>query len=268
VTASATDPTRRFTNRVANYRRWRPGYPDEVGEVLRACAGLAPDVQVADVGSGTGIASALLLRQGCTVFAVEPNDAMREAAEREFAGEPRFRSVRGTAEATTLPAGSMRLVLAAQAFHWFDPRATRLEFERILEPGGWAALLWNDRCPDADPFARAYEALLRDFGTDYEQVRHRAGARCDAPSLFQGPFQVRCFANAQAFDFEGLRGRLLSSSYAPAPGHPRHSDMLAALKRVFDAHELQGKVQLVYETLLFLGHISDQAVGKLPASRV
>ena len=265
MTSTPPHPTQRFTDRAADYGRYRPGYPDEVGEVLRAEVGLRTGSVVADLASGTGISSELLLRLGCTVLAVEPNEAMRTEAERRFENEPRFRSVTGTAEATTLPGGSVRLALAAQAFHWFAPREARREFGRILEPGGWAALLWNDRRTDVGAFAEAYEGLLREFGTDYEQVRHRAGGPREPREFFDGPYQTHRFPNEQLFDFPGLRGRLLSSSYTPASGHPRCDAMLEALEAIFDTHHENGHVRLVYDTRLHLGRVATAGASGLRA---
>ena len=167
------DPTQRFSSRVENYVRFRPGYPPAVLDVLRAECALTRDSVVADVGSGTGIFSEFLLGAGCTVLGVEPNDEMRRAAEGTLARQTRFRSVPGTAEATTLPERSVDLVTAAQAFHWFDRARTRAEFRRILKPRGWTALVWNDRQLDSTPFLRGYEALLQRFGTDYLAVLDR-----------------------------------------------------------------------------------------------
>ena len=249
-----TDPTLRFSNRVEHYVRARPGYPAAILKLLESECGLSPVSVVADVGSGTGIFSRLLLERAGRVFAVEPNRAMREAAERAFANEPRFESRDGTAEATGMPVASVDLVTAAQAFHWFDLVKARREFGRILRPGGWIVLLWNERENDASPFMRAYEALLREFGTDYERVS-RLLVDADAVRVAIGiePLHLRTFENAQTLDRDGLRGRLLSTSYVPAPGAPRHDEMLAALERLFGAHQRDGTVTLVYRCDVYYG---------------
>ncbi len=250
----ARDPTQRFSDRVDDYERYRPGYPEGVLGILRAGAGLAPAAVIADIGAGTGISTELFLRNGNAVFAVEPNREMRAAAERRLGGRPGFASVAGTAEATTLPAASVDGIVVAQAFHWFDPVGARAEFRRILRPGGWVALLWNTRRKDT-PFARAYEALLEQFGTDYAQVKHE---RVDEPALaafFARGFTRQSVPNFQILDDEGLRGRLQSSSYAPAAGHPRHGPMLAELARIFRDHQRDGHVRVEYETQLFVGRI-------------
>ena len=251
------ESTTRFSNRVADYVRYRPGYPEGLIQTLRDEAGLKPSSVVADIGSGTGISTELFLRLGCVVLAVEPNREMREAAEAQFREQPPFHSINGTAEATSLEAASVNLVVAGQAFHWFDVERTRTEFARILRPGGLVALFWNSRHLDTTPFLKNYEKLLQDFATDYQQVDHK---RIDASVLkdfFGGDhFQTRTFPNSQTFNFEGLRGRLLSSSYAPTAGHPRHTLMLRKLERLFRDHESGGQVRFDYDTELFFGRIT------------
>jgi len=253
------DPTRRFSDRVADYVRYRPGYPEALLRALEEEAGLGPGSTVADVGSGTGISTELLLRSGATVFAVEPNDAMRAAAEARLGAEPRFRSVAGTAEATTLPDASVDLVAAGQAFHWFDRERFRAECRRVLRPsseGDRIALFWNARQTESTPFLREYEALLRRFGTDYERVDHLRLGPADFDPFFGGPYESRRYPSEQVFDFEGLRGRLLSSSYTPGPGHPDHEPMLAELRRLFDRHQEGGRVRFEYDTELHLGRLA------------
>lgn len=250
-----TDPTQRFTSRVENYVKYRPGYPAEVLAILAAECGLTPAWRVADIGSGTGILSELFLRNGNTVYAVEPNRAMREAAEKALAGYPNFLSIDGAAEATALAGASVELVAAAQAFHWFDPAGARAEFARILRPGGWVALIWNERRTRGTPFLEDYEALLREHAGEYALKNIRQ--HIDEPVLagFFGArgYREHCAENSQKFDFEGLRGRLLSSSYAPEPGHPRHAPMLAALRAIFDRHQRCGRVRFDYDTRIFMG---------------
>lgn len=247
----SSDATTRFSDRVADYVRYRPSYPDALFDVLREETGLAGAADVADVGAGTGIASALFLARGHAVYAVEPNEAMRAAAEAALGGHPNFRSLAGTAEATGLADGCVDLVVAAQAFHWFDPAPTAREFARILRPGGHVALIWNTRRTDS-AFLQAYEALLLAYATDYGAVDHRRiEARALRDSFGRAPVR-RTLPNEQRFDRDALRGRLLSSSYAPAPGHPRHTPMLDALDAIFDAHADAGEVVVAYDTELYV----------------
>lgn len=251
--AELPDPTTRFSDRVEDYVRYRPSYPPEVIGTLAEEAGLASGVPVADVGSGTGIFSALLLERGAVVHAVEPNAGMRRAAEERLGSDPRFHSVAASAEATGLTDGSVHLVVAAQAFHWFDIEAARLEFGRILAPDGQVAIVWNRRRDDSSAFLREYEALLHRFGTDYSRVDHRRVDPVRLLDFFGGSFEARSFPSSQRLDRQGLRGRLLSSSYVPAADHPDREPMLAELERLFDEHQRGGLVSIAYDTQLFFG---------------
>ena len=244
-------PSERFSNRVADYVSGRPGYPDAAARWLIETFALAPGALVADVGAGTGISAELFLRHGLAVTAVEPNQAMREASMARLGSNPRFRAVAGTAEATTLSAASVAVVVAAQAFHWFERAAFRAECARILVPAGIVALLWNVRRVAGSPFAAGYEALLREFGTDYLTVRHENVTEAELAAFFGGPFERRVLDNVQVLDRAGLRARLLSSSYVPAAGHSRHEPMLAALEALFDAHQHDGTVAMEYELRVY-----------------
>ncbi len=239
--------TGRFSNRVRDYVDGRPGYPDAVVSWLAETFGLGPSSTIADIGAGTGISTALFLRHGFTVVAVEPNDAMREAAVAALGSDPRFRAVAAPAEMTTLPAASVDAVVAAQAFHWFDRAAFRAECARILRPQGGVALLWNVRRADGSPFVADYEALLRTYGTDYLTVRHENITEEELARFFEGRLERRVFENIQFLDRDGLRARLLSSSYVPAVGHERHEPMLAALEGLYQAHHQHGVVRMEYE---------------------
>ena len=246
----------RFTNRVDDYVKGRPGYPPGVVETLRSRCGLVPAWTVADIGAGTGISTAMLLDAGCTVIAVEPNTVMREAAASRLGGNPRFRVIDAPAEATMLPDRSVDLVFAAQAFHWFDRPRFRAESLRILKRGGAAGLIWNIRLPDATPFAAAYEALIREFATDYLTVRHENVKEDEIAAFFGAPYENHAFDNVQVLDRAGLRARLVSSSYVPGAGQPRHDEMAQALDRLFDTHARDGVVELPYVARLFVGRPS------------
>ncbi|MFD2613875.1 class I SAM-dependent methyltransferase [Paenibacillus gansuensis] len=250
------DSKERFTNRVDSYVKYRPGYPVEALDYLYAKVGFRRDSVIADIGAGTGIFSALLLERGSSVIAVEPNGAMREAAVRVLAEEPRFRTVAATAEHTGLPERSVDFIVCAQSFHWFDRPAAQAEFARILKPGGKAVLIWNSRLTSGTPFLEQYEQLLREYGTDYERVQHKnIDESALVPFFAPGSFQVKRFPYRQLFDFEGLCGRLQSSSYAPPPGHDRYEPMIKALKDVFDRTKREGLVSFDYETEIFWGEM-------------
>jgi SAM-dependent methyltransferase len=251
-----TESTRRFSSRVEDYVRYRPSYPPALVELLRAQCGLSQASVVADIGSGTGLLAELLLRYGSHVFGVEPNREMRAAGERLLSGYPNFASVDGTAEATTLAAQSVNIVTAGQAFHWFDQARARVEFARILRPAGWVVLVWNERRSASTPFLAAYERLLQDYATDYAQVDHkRIGQESIGVFFAPGSFEVASFENRQVFDFDGVKGRLLSSSYAPEPGHPLHQPMIEQLHAIFDAHQSGGQVSFDYDTMVYYGRL-------------
>ncbi|MFL5328113.1 MAG: class I SAM-dependent methyltransferase [Gemmataceae bacterium] len=243
------DSTNRFSDRVADYVRYRPGYPEPLYQALA----LDPSAIVVDIGSGTGISSEFFLRHGHQMIGVEPNEAMRQAAESQFSHDARFKSVAGTAESTTLPDDCADLIVAAQAFHWFDRVKARAEFMRILRSGGRVAVIWNTRRTSSTPFLRDYESLLREFGTDYDRVRHDSLDRAAIAEFFRGPFQSFRFDNGQEFDWEGLQGRLRSSSYVPSPDHPRHQPMMEQFAKVFEQHAVSGRVMFQYDTELFIG---------------
>ncbi len=251
-----TDSTLRFSNRVENYIRYRPGYPQQVLEVLENDCKLTPASVVADIASGTGIFTRMLLDHGNKVFGIEPNREMRDAAERLLAAYPNFTSIAGTAEDTTLPMQSVDFASAAQAAHWFDLPRARHEIARILKPGGWAVLVWNERSTDTTPYLRAYEQLLNTYGTDYQQVRHEnTTAKIDsffAPS----PFEERTFEMQQNFNYLELEGRLLSSSYAPLEESDNYATMLTELHRIFDEHQVNGRISMEYRTRMYYGRLS------------
>lgn len=250
------NPAQRFSSRVDNYVRYRPGYPPEVLELLKSECGLRPDSVVADIAFGTGILTHMLLAKGNRVFGVEPNSAMRRAGEELLAHYPRFTSIAGTAEATTLAHQSVDFVTAAQSAHWFDREKARCEFVRILKPGGWVVLLWNERRTDSTPFLRDYEKLLLTYGTDYQDVRHEHTTAAIAMFYAPSPFQAHVFENRQEFDYPALEGRLLSSSYTPQADDPNHAPMLCELHRLFDSHQVNGHVTFEYDTRVYYGQLA------------
>ena len=250
------DPTSRFSNRVRDYIKHRPGYPRALVTLLEEDCGLTRDSVVADMGSGTGILSELFLSAGVRVYGVEPNREMREAGERLLAAYENFLSVGGRAEETTLDDDSVDFVTAGQAFHWFDPASARREFRRILKDGGWAVLVWNDRRTEGTPLLAEYERLLLEYGTDYKEVSIKWAAEENIKTLF-GASEVltKTFDNEQVLDFDGLKGRLMSASYAPLQGHPNHEPLMRELAALFERHQRGGRVVVEYDTKVFYGRL-------------
>jgi len=250
-------PTERFSSRVENYVKYRPSYPQAVIDLLQTDCGLTPQSKVADIGSGTGIFTALLLKTGAQIYAVEPNKEMREAAESTLQTNENFHTIDATAEQTTLPGHGIDLITAAQAFHWFDIPPTRAEFQRILKLNAQVALIWNDRHVDTNPFLQEYERALETYGTDYSEVNHRNTQR-DAPSAFFGPggYTLKTFPNVQTFGWEGFQGRVLSSSYVPQEGHPNHQPLIEEIRRIYDKYNQNGNVSFEYTTEVYHGPLT------------
>lgn len=248
---NSTNPVERFSNRVENYVRYRPGYPDEALQLFRDEIGLTKESVIADVGSGTGLSAKMFLENGNTVYGVEPNASMREAAEEFLKDYPNFNSIDGTAENTSLDNSSVDFVIAAQAFHWFDPEATREEFKRILKPNGYIALIWNERQLDSTAYLQEYEQILLKFANDYTKVRHENVNEEVLAGFFQQDFRRATFENVQIFDYEGAKGRLLSSSYMPSEDDPKSVPMLKELQALFEKHAEGDRIEVFYDTNIF-----------------
>ncbi|HEX9629215.1 MAG TPA: class I SAM-dependent methyltransferase [Pyrinomonadaceae bacterium] len=248
----------RFSSRVENYAKYRPGYPPGLLEILQSKCGLTKEAVIADIGSGTGLLSEAFLENGNAVFGIEPNELMRIKAERLPKSFAHFRSVAATAENTTLPDESIDFITAGQAFHWFDREAAKQEFRRILKPEGWVVLVWNARRLDSTAFLREYEALLLRYSPDYPVVRHENID--DGIGEFFAPQPMMCASleNVQRLDFESLKGRLSSSSYAPEAGQPNFELMLSELRNIFNAHNENGVVNFEYDTKIYYGHLRSQ----------
>jgi SAM-dependent methyltransferase len=251
------DSKARFSNRVANYAKYRPGYPHGVLEYLSRAVGLSRGSAVADVGSGTGILTSLLLDAAKIVYAVEPNPEMRLAAEALLKNRNNFVSVDGSAEDTHLAAKSVDLVTVAQAFHWFDRQKTKAEFVRVLKSGGKVVLIWNNRETVGDAFSEQYEELLRAHAIDYNEVNHMKMGDEDFKNVFRnGKYESAAFENRQPeMDFDMLLGRVLSASYVPLPGEGNYDDFVERLKRIFEKTSRNGRVVPRYTTVLYWGEI-------------
>ena len=241
----------RFSNRVANYVKYRPGYPAEMLGLFRDEMGLTSESIIADIGSGTGLSTKPFLENGNTVYGVEPNEAMREAAEEYLREFSNFISRVGTAESTNLADNSIDFVIAAQAFHWFDPDNTRTEFKRILKAGGFIALIWNERQLDTNDVLRAYEQRLLKYATDYEKVRHENIDKQKLGAFFETEYGRATFPNEQVFDFDGLRGRLLSSSYMPSEDSEAFPALEKELLELFAKHSEKDRIKLLYDTNIY-----------------
>lgn len=248
--------TNRFSNRVEDYVKYRPHYPEEMITYLEQQAVLQPGMLLADIGSGTGISSQLFLQKGYTVLGVEPNKEMREKSEELLKDYPQFNAIDGTAEHTTLEKHCIDVIVAGQAFHWFNQEAANTEFRRILKKNGHVLLVWNERMTGS-PFEKAYEQLIERHGKQYKELNHRNIDIAVIEKFFH-PSAVTLteFANKQVFDYEGLEGRLLSSSYMPSREDERYPALVADLKQLFDQFQEDGYITIHYTTRMYWGQLS------------
>jgi SAM-dependent methyltransferase len=250
-----TAPLTRFSDRVADYVKYRPGYPEDMIDFIMEHTKWVAGQQAADIGSGTGISAKYFLQKKYTVFGVEPNESMRQAAESYLKEFPDFHSINGSAEHTTLPDGSVELIVCAQAFHWFNTPETKAEFRRIAKENGHVALIWNDRKAD-EPFQQAYEQVIQDFSIDYNAVTHRNITEEQVGAFFDPfPVKTKTFYYEQQFDWEGFLGRVVSSSYMPNENHPDYPHMKQALADIYHSYNRDGIITFAYDTKLYLGRI-------------
>lgn len=251
------DSKERFTSRVDAYKKFRPHYPPALLGLLRQECGMTADSLIADIGAGTGILSELFLQHGNAVIAVEPNGAMRAACAELVTRYPKLECIDGSAEATGIPDVSVDFVTVGQALHWFDRRRARQEFSRILRPHRYAVVLTNERHMGPEPFFVAYEQLLREHGIEYQRVKATYPSVGDALEFFApAKMHMAIFPNHQDFDFDGLLGRTLSASYMPQPGHAGYDAMYAALVQVFERHQVEGKVRMMYDCRMAYGQLT------------
>ncbi|WP_127128096.1 class I SAM-dependent methyltransferase [Pseudoflavitalea rhizosphaerae] len=247
------DSTKRFSNRVEDYVKYRPHYPGAIVSFLAGHYDLTPDKIIADIGAGTGISSKPFLEEGYKVIAVEPNREMLDKAIELLSDFPDFSPVSGTAEKTTLKAHSVDAIIAGQAFHWFNREKCKTEFRRILKNAGLLAVIWNERLIES-PFEIAYDALIVKYASDYVKVDHRNISMEDMVRFFDpAPVELNVFSNKQVFDFEGLKGRLLSSSYMPAKGDAGYDAMIEDLELLFHRFKENELIVINYATKLYSG---------------
>ncbi len=244
------DPKKRFSSRVENYIKYRPTYPSEIVKYLKEIDILKDDSVIADIGSGTGILSEVFLKNGNIVHGIEPNADMRNAAEKLLETYSNFISIDGSAETTNLKAKSINIITVGQAFHWFDIKQTQKEFKRILKEEGYVVLIWNNRKKSGYGFSTEYEKFILKYGKDYKFTRKD---KTNINNFFK--YEKKVFSNYQDFDFEGLKGRLLSASYIPLEDSPEYGDMIKELESIFDKYHQNGIIRLEYDTEVYYGNL-------------
>ncbi len=248
------DTTKRFSNRVENYIKFRPSYPEKLIEYLNDVVGINQESIVADIGAGTGIFTELLVNKVKSIYAVEPNLEMRMAADFRLRKYPNYFSINGTAENTTLNNNIINFIVAAQAFHWFNIPKTHIEFKRILKEKGILILIWNSRINDTE-FLKVYEEALKTYSTDYNEVNHQNLMEEDLQKFFSSKITKVEFDNFQEFNFNGVLGRLLSSSYAPLEETENYTQIEKILREAFISFSENDSVRFNYKTEVYWGVI-------------
>ena len=245
----------RFSERASDYSKYRPSYPAEIVQFILQHCSVNRSWVITDIGSGTGISTNLLLSLLCRVVGVEPNEKMRQIAERNLGDNPLYSSVVGSAEETNLPSSSVNMVASFQAFHWFEREKTRKEFRRILDDSKWVLIVWNDRVTDKPGFLEGYEGLLKNL-PEYTNVNHR-NVTIDDVAAFVGSERIirLTLPYSQRLDWDGLKGRFSSSSYTPKPGTPEAHKLLLDLKGLFDNHQVRGRIEFMYNTEIYLAQM-------------
>jgi SAM-dependent methyltransferase len=246
----------RFSGRVADYVRYRPDYPIAATETLANQLSLAPGVTVADIGAGTGLLTLPLAITGAQTVAVDPNKDMLAAAREYLREHTNVKLVIGSAESTKLADHSIEAITAGQSFHWFDHARARTEFLRILKPNGKVALIWNAKDFDKSGFLTGYEQLLQQQVPEFAEVRHEKSGEAEIAEFFGHSPTRYSFPHRQNFGWDCVLGRVMSSSYAPAPGHPIHDSFVAALRALFDEHAQDGMIVWPYTTTLYVGSLA------------
>lgn len=233
-----------------DYKKYRPGYPAQLIQLMYDKMGLNENSVVADIGSGTGISTSLFLNNGNRVYAVEPNAEMRAAAESDLSGNKNFHSVNGTSEKTGLSGQSVDLIFSAQSFHWFDQALAKIEFQRILKPGGHIAVAWNVR-DEKFPFQKTYEEILKSNIPEFARVNYTNVSQKDIEEFFSPKtFHIESGTHFQEFDLDGLKGRLTSSSYCPKDGN-LYDKLMKEMAALFDRFAENGFIKFHYKTMIY-----------------
>ena len=248
--------TENFTDKANIYAKYRPSYPNEYIEYLLSANELNENQIVADIGSGTGIFSRQLLENDLHVIGVEPNDDMRKMAEQSLKRYPRFQSIKATAEHTTLKENSVDLVTVAQAFHWFNKEAFKIECQRILKQKAHVALVWNSR-DGTSPIIKENADICQKTCPNFKGF---SGGIEETPEMFNsffkdGKYEFKEYQNDLLFDYEGFLGRNLSDSYAPKKNDKEYKNFIFLLSELFEKYSKNGKILIPNLTRSYLGNV-------------
>ena len=247
----------KFTGKADIYAKYRPTYPDSFIKYLYHDIGFNNNSVIADIGSGTGILTELLLKQGSTVYGIEPNEDMRKSAEITLSLYSNFHSVNATAEQTDRPDLSVNYITAAQAFHWFDRKRFKSECQRILCKNGLVVLVWNSRDNTSD-LVKENDLINRKFCPNFKGFS--GGMRGESPEEYRDFFknglcEYKIFNHDLLFDEDGFIGRNMSASYAPRPTEYNYEPYVSALKQLFEKYNASGILCMPNLTRSYVGQV-------------
>jgi ubiquinone/menaquinone biosynthesis C-methylase UbiE len=247
----------RFSSKTEDYAKYRPDFPVEIVEFLYSKGVIKEASIVADIGSGTGRFTRLLLESGNLVYGVERNNEMRSKAEELLSQFRNFISIAGSAEETGLRDSSIDLITVAQAFHWFDKEKCLSEFRRISKDNGRVFIVWDDFLGDYNDFSMEYNKVLSDFRIVEPENKGKRISRAEMIDGFfkENKYESMSFIHEIYQGFEGIRGGALSASFTPKPGEKNYEEFISELKRVFDKYEDAGKVCTAFRSVCYLGEI-------------
>lgn len=247
----------RFNDKAEKYEKYRPSYPKESLEIIQEQCHLAlnNNIFIADIGSGTGKFTELLLEKDCNVYAIEPNDNMREIAEAKFIDNPNYNSINSNAENTGLDDNSVDLITVAQALHYFDIEKAKDEFKRILKSNSKVVLLWNFRYRESD-FMKEYEKIVYTFHSkDLQPTFAQDKMNESVYNKLFSEYKDFSIPYTQELDFNDLWGRVLSSNHAPKKNDPNYNKLYKNIKELFDKYQHNKKIKFEYHTKVVIGSI-------------
>jgi SAM-dependent methyltransferase len=214
------------------YERGRATFPAAAVAAILAETGAAPGRALLELGAGTGKLTRSLTRSGAREIALEPVDEMRALLAKTA---PEAEAVAGVAEEIPLPDASVDAVVAAQAYHWFDPEAATAEVARVLRPGGTVALVWNRR-DERVAWMRAFSDILDARAGDAPRYKHGTWRRGFDGNPAFAPLALRTWPHRGPAGRDAIRARVASMSFVAALDDEPRGALLAQIEQVLDSH--------------------------------
>lgn len=247
----------RYSCKIEDYAKYRPDFPSEIIDFLYASGDISNSSVIADIGSGTGRFTRLLLEKGNLVYGVERNNEMRAKAEELLSKYTKFISISGSAEETSLNSKSVDLITVAQAFHWFDKEKCLLEFKRIIKNNGKVFIVWDDFVGDYNDFSIEQGKVISQFRVVESENKGRKLTRAEMINKFfkNNKFRTMAFTHELYEGFDEFKGGILSASFTPKPGEENYEPFINKLQEVFDKYQQNGKVCTAFSSECYFGEL-------------